>query len=276
MRSSWLTYTIPELRARFTRRGWRKDDVERVIQMVKERKQQRTNEADSRRIHKEQWRNILTPLRQEWANAKQGLALDPRNRLRVKAFDHYCAVLEQAYYRLLSVSAYTEDRATPAVLARQVNAKVEATGKGFAIPNNGAHWVDWISPKRKAEVGALFYEWQTSGTKKKHAKTKEPFKRIDRKDKYEVNKAKLVTAATSERARLYQKYDMARVAEKEYADQCHYEKIKRMGRPSKPMSERLYARVLKADEALARLAKHTREDGALPRTWHGMVKQSKE
>lgn len=279
MREYWLTKSIPALRAMLEKRGWRKDVIDRTVEAVKQAKTERKSSLDTRQAHKEQWRSILTPLRQELGNARQGLAYDPHNPLRVAAFEHYCAVLEQAYYRLFAASTYTEGALTPAVLARELTERFEETGKGFAIPNNGVHWSDWVSPKRKAEVGKLFYAWQTSDTRKKHAKFKEPFKRIDRKDDYEVRKDKLLTYAKAEQATIRQKYEICHQAHINREELMRSEKfgnLKKAGRPVMPEHEKLYRRLLKVSRAIELLNAHTREDGALPRTWHGMLPKTKK
>jgi hypothetical protein len=158
----------------------------------------------------------------------------------------------------------------PAQTAAYLNDVHARTGNGFHIPNNGAHWVDWAPPKKRERVEQAFDDWMTSGTRKKKAKTKTPFLRVNRADKFEALHQRLLGAAMKERDTLTRMYEAAMqgVKHREAA-------LAEMGVTPTPDANalhlRLAKRVNKAQRAVSTLTRWTREDGALPRTWHGVL-----
>jgi hypothetical protein len=197
---------------------------------------------------------------------------DEDDVLRTDAFEVYVATLEQMYFKLLALSETItgERKSMPAETAAQLNEAHEETGRGFRIPNNGVHWVDWTPPKRREKVEQAFNDWIASGTRKKKAKTKKPFQRVMRGDRFDAARQRLLGAATKERDTLALRYEIALQGHQhrmdEYADMGFTPK-----EDKKAPHLRLAKRVDKAARALNILRQWTREDGALPRTWHGVL-----
>lgn len=300
------TLTDAELKAQLKRQGLPLYEQEQLLSDAKIARKQRLADAAFIKLHRDAWRAVLTPLRQEWNNARTCAAYDPSDTLRVEAFELYAEVLEHTRLRLLgrmlmvreipltfnefagntmgmkekelndlfgafSAAPPVKRRPfTPSELAKHMTKRHEETGKGFPVPNYGVHWSDWISPAQRLQVEALFEELATRPERKKRVKVKEPFKRIDPKDKFDTKREALLATAEKEVERLTGLHTAAM--------QGHAHRvaaIEDMGRTykenPKDLHARLSKRLAKAKKAVHLLQRMTREDGALPNTWHGVL-----
>lgn len=266
------TFTPRALAAKLKARGMAGTDVFAAVEQAKVRRRALQSDREFLRKHRQEWRSLLTPLRQELNHARGGMRYDEDDVLRTDAFDVYVATLEQMYFKLLALSeTHTDGRkAMPAQTAAYLNEVHEKTGNGFHIPNNGVHWADWTPPKRRERVEQAFDDWMASGTRKKKAKTKTPFLRVDRGDKFALRRTRLIGAATKERDTLSLKYEITMQAvrhrEAFLADMGVVAK-----HDPKAAHLRLAKRIDKASRAIHLLMLHTQADGALPRTWHGVL-----
>jgi hypothetical protein len=96
--------------------------------------------------------------------------------------------------------------------------------------------------------------------------------RIDRIDKAEARRLRLLGAATKERDTLALRYEIALQGHKrmlaDYADMGFTPK-----EDLKAPHLRLAKRISKAQRAINILTLWRQDDGALPRTWHGVLKK---
>jgi len=266
------TFTPRELTSKLKAQGLSGTEVFAAVEQAKGRRRALQSDREFLRKHRQEWGSLLTPLRQELNHARGGMRYNEDDVLRTDAFDVYVATLEQMYFKLLALSETVTDgrKSMPAQTAAQLNEVHDTTGAGFHIPNNGVHWVDWTPPKRREKVEQAFNDWIASGTRKKQAKTKTPFKRVDRGDKAEASRLRLLGAATKERDTLALRHEIALQGHErvmaEYADMGFTPK-----EDKKAMHLRLAKRIDKASRAINLLRQWTREDGALPRTWHGVL-----
>lgn len=266
-------FTPRELTRRLKAQGLPGDEVFAAVEQAKLKRRALQSDREFLRKHRQEWRSLLTPLRQELNHAIGGMRYDEGDVPRTDAFEMYVATLEQMYYKLLALSETITDgrKSMPAQTAAYLNEVYASTGAGFHIPNNGVHWVDWAPPKRRERVEQAFYDWLNSGTRKKQAKTKTPFQRVNRGDKFEVLRQRLLGAAMKERDTLTLKHEIAlqghnhRLAE--FADMGFKPK-----EDKKALHLRLAQRVEKASKAVNLLRQWAQDDGALPRTWHGVLK----
>lgn len=266
------TFTPRALAAKLKASGLPGDTVLKKVEQAKTMRRSLQSDRGFLRQHRIEWRSLLTPLRQELNHAIGGMRYDEADEMRTDAFDLYVQTLEAMHYKLLALSEtfHGLKKAMPSQVAAHLNEAHAETGKGFHIPNNGVHWVDWAPPKKKARVEQVFDQWMTSGTRKRHAKAKIPFQRIDRGDRFAERKACLIRAATKERDTLSLMYSMAmqglRAREAELAD------VGATRLPGKnELHTRLAKRMDKATRAIHLLLFRTQADGALPRTWHGVL-----
>lgn len=315
--------THRELEKKVRRQGLPLHERERVLTDAQIARRQRASERAFARIHRDAWRSILTPLRQEYNNAHVSAAYDPANIERVEAFKAYADVLDHTRLRLLGRmltlreipltfneytgnrttlgevwvklangnrmpmltgaserdmrSAYETDKPhklrpfTPSELAKYMTERYEETGKGFPVPNNGVHWSDWVSPAHKRHILDLF-AGLAAGPRKRGARLKEPFKRVDPADVWDTKREKLLATARKELGRLTALHTVALQGHTRRAND--FEELGVAVKvDKKSLHIRLANRVEKAKTAVSLLERWTREDGALPNTWHGVLTQ---
>jgi hypothetical protein len=270
MKPYYLTLTERALRELLTKQGLDTAGLERIVAHVQELKRQARSERAYRNQHTKEWRALLTPLRQEWNNAIVGAAYAPDNALRVVAFNAYADALYALHERLARVAFNDVDPVMPSQFAIDINTRNAKAGKDFRVAHNGVHWVDWVKPSERALVERAFAEWAAAGTKKKRAKTKEPFKRIDGDKVFAKKHTRLLTAAMKERDSLYRQYEAAMQGLAARERQLAQSGSQRLEDPT-DLHIRLELRLNKARRAVATLTRWTQDDGALPRTWHGVL-----
>lgn len=222
------------------------------------------------RQHRQAWRGLMTPLRQEINHAKGGLAYAPDDWMRCDAFEAYLEVLESLWQRMLVLSVAGGERPMPLAIVQAKNAR-HAQGHGFAIPNRGAHWVDWVSPGSIAKVEELVQAWMTGGTRKRQAKTKTFFKRSDGGSVFTKKRDRLLGAVTKEVGGLTLAYEVAMQGLRHREQELNELGTTRRELEDEP-HKRLKARLDRALKAQAILRRYEQDDDALPRTWHGVLK----
>jgi len=268
------TFTPRALTRKLKAQGLPGDAIFKAVEQAKTVRRALRSDREFLRKHRQAWRALLTPLRQEMNHAIGGMRYDESDDLRADAFQLYAHTLEVVYYRLLQLTGPVVDgeMAMPSRVAAQINEEVARDGGGSPIPNGGVHWVDWVPPKAKARVERAFDTWIAAGTRKKHAKTKVPFKRVEGDKVFAKNKERLVKAVTKELGTLTLKHEVAlQGLAKRETELAEYGAL-RLGDES-DLHLRLERRVAKAKKALSILTRWTKDDGALPRTWHGVLKR---
>jgi hypothetical protein len=203
------------------------------------------------------------------AGMGEGVVRDPQNPQMVQKILSASEVqdLRAAYEANKPVK---RRRFTPAELARYMCDRYKREGKGFHVPNNGAHWADWISPKLRLHVTELFEQLAQRPDRKKRSRIKEPFKRVDAPDKFDDKRQALLDVAKKEAARLAR---LHMVTHQSYVTRKAQmlEVGRKLKESSKDLHVRLELRLKNAERACYLLERWTREDGALPRTWHGVL-----
>ena len=320
------TLTHRELEAQLKRQGRTLAEREQLLTDAQILRRRRASEAAFTRIHRDAWRSILTPLRQEWNNALTSAKYDPSDRQRVHVFTEYAEVLEHTRLRLMGrmmtmrevpmtfdeytgnqtdmgeVLVWNEDKTkvtkrllasnelndmrsayetnkptkrrpfTPSELARYMTERYTRENKGFPVTNNGVHWVDWIAPALRYRIEELFEAWANRPERSKHARLKEPFRRIDAPDKFDDKRQRLHDAAEKDWERLVRLHALAEHSH--LKRKALFEEDGGVLRENqKDLHLRLAARRDRAHQALLLLKRWTREDGALPNTWHGVLKK---
>lgn len=266
------TFTPRALESKLKASGMDGDAVFKAVEKAKRARRALQSDRVFLRHHRNEWRSLLTPLRQELNHAIGGLRYDEDDVLRCDAFDLYVQTLESMYYKMLALSEtiHGDKKAMPSQVAAHLNEVHAETGKGFHIPNRGVHWVDWAPPKKRASVEHAFDVWTTSGTRKRHAKGKVPFLRVDKGDRFDKRRATLLAAAHKERATLTLQHEVA--MQGVYKREAELASIGATRKPAKnELHERLAKRIDKATRAIHLLTLRTQADGALPRTWHGVL-----
>lgn len=289
------TLTHRELQAQLKRQRVPLAEQVVILNDAQVRRRQRASDAAFTRFHRDAWRAVLTPLRQEWNNAHTSAAYAPKDTQRVEAFLAYAEVLEHTRLRLLgrmlarrdvpmtfdefngsreayeSIKPVKQRPYTPSELARHMCERYHRDNKGFAVPNNGVHWSDWVSPAHKLYVTGLFEALAERGEKRKHARLKEPFKRVDAPDKFDTKRTRLLEVAQKELERLTRQH--AVTLQSFLVRKAVFEEDGGVLEESaKDVHVRLAVRKEKAVRAYHLLRRWTRDDGALPRTWHGVLK----
>ena len=316
--------THRELEAQLKRQGRTMAEREQLLTDAQILRRRRASEAAFTQIHRDAWRAILTPLRQEWNNALTSAKYDRSDKQRVHVFMEYAEVLEHTRLRLTGrmmtmrdipmtfeeytgnqtdmgeVLVWNEDKTkvikrllasselddlrsafetnkptkrrpfTPSELARYMTTRHARENKGFPVPNNGVHWVDWIAPALRYRIEELFAAWAGRPDKSKHARLKEPFKRVDPPDKFDDKRQRLHDTAEKEWERLVRHH--ALVEQSHLQRKALFEEDGGVLKENKDdLHLRLAARRDRAHKAVFLLKNWTREDGALPNTWHGVL-----
>lgn len=270
MKAYYVTLPEAKLRALLEKRGLASSGVDRIVERVQALRQQARADKAYRIQHRKAWRALLTPLKQEWHNANVGATYAPGDALRVEAFTIYADILDAVHLRLTAAAFNYLSPVTPAVFASEINERNAQAKKHFRVPHSGVHWVDWVKTSERDRVENAFATWLAAGTRKKQAKTKEPFKRVEGDKAFAQNKERLFKAVTKEHETLTRTYAAAMQGlQRREADLAVFG-AKRKGADN-DLHLRLERRVAKARRALHLLTRWTQEDGALPRTWHGVL-----
>ena len=237
----YLSYTQRELQAHLDKqRDTMPDDLRADImrQVRDERTRLRSVKAKERAMSAA-WGEIMRPLKSELrivVNMGRYTSKTYHVPERSKAIAEYRAVLEKAV-RLLT--KHQAGDYTPRALAKLKN-----------VPNDGAHWVDWIPESVRVTV-TLMFEAIPHHFK---AKAKVPFERRTIDDKRDVLIRRLARTVKEELGRAYK--DLANDPD-EYDNQDHHAYIRRMEL---------------AQQAIIALP----DDAYVPATWQGLFKQPKE
>ena len=176
---------------------------------------------------------------------------------RRTAFNEYDVLLEQLHSVM---RALWNEGIYPSMFAKEKN-----------YPNDGSHWSDWISERKKQPVMDLFVAIKPPNNM---AKIKEPFVR-------RISEADWVKQAMALNSALSNAKDQVALELSVYKNGArsliHVERERRYGKP-RPEPAELALKIAKLQEkqrqivkALA-ILKDTVVGEPLPRTWHGLLK----
>lgn len=224
---------------RLLKRGWppdrAMDTVDALRQRIKIRKIIRAR-AKQQRLW---WARLLRPLTYEMHSVRSGIAYAQTKGGDATPLLGYQKTLDRVHTYLLALKdAGTH---TPAQLARERNHEHETQGRGYPIPNNGAHWTDWVPQHIKVKVSGEFL----SAVRNPRARARTPFARTLPPDMYVREKEKMAAWIASEldavERRLLAGDDERFIRKKD--------------------------RLVRANEALRALKKNE----FIPPTWHGLL-----
>lgn len=202
---------------------------------VEDYKQQRKAEKLKTYHLRDQWGELLRHLTYELANTRVGARYNSRNPKpeRDAAFAAYIKVMERLH--ALIKDNYSQSGTTPSVMAKEKN-----------VPNNGEHWTDWVPEHVKDKVRFLFdgvpYVPKT--------KRKLPFQRTARPKRHASSKTKrevLIETVHREMEHVVRAQSVADTEALRYKQQ----------------------RLRRALDWLEQANERT----AMPRTWHGVLRQ---
>jgi len=178
--------TDKEIHNLLLRRGIRGAEARVVREAVKaEKAQVRAAQAKKRTI-KDLWRNIINPLVNEQRSVRSMLRYESErypNPERREALKGYEALLKKLKLKLREYRYY-------AIRTPKEQALHEKE-KGKPIPNDGAHWTDWVPPHvKKATVEAFLAIPRAA-----KARVKEPFPRtMSKADNAKLRQLHILTA----------------------------------------------------------------------------------
>lgn len=205
-----------------------------ILQAVKnEKKRLRSTEAQ-RRTRAALWRELMHPLNVELRiviSMARYISKAYKVPERTKAVLAYRAVLEKL--KRLMQKYQTQHATTPSRLAKEKN-----------VPNDGAHWTDWIPLHVRIEICELF----DAIPKNYKAKVKVPFERREVSNQYGKKRRKLARAIEQE---LNAAYKNLANEPREFNNADHHEYI---------------ARLELAKKAVVALS----EDDYIPDTWQAL------
>lgn len=199
MYESYVKLTPNELNNALNKRRLHPSTVERIKVEVAQLKESTRTERITRQARKAQWANVLEPLRYELNNARVGRRYGEPTPDRIEAFDAYIMVMQTLLDRW--EMPYKALSTTPMQIAKDKN----ASGKGSAIPNDGAHWTDHVPRQIKERVASLFRQMHL-GSK---AKRKVPFQRTMLPDQHTKAKDRLLVRTTREMQTLQRRHMVA-------------------------------------------------------------------
>jgi len=232
--------------------------VERMELLLKKKSEMKSSKLRNKQFDA-LWKALLRDLKYELANAIVGRKYKSTNPTpeRDEAFDRYIEVMQRLEHKIKTnyMTTYVNDngdivepelghRMTPSQFSAWVQRK-----NPRAIPNNGAHWTDWVPRAQRQEVSDLFGLIPTSPRMKR----KLPFQRTSRPP--QESKAK---SAQLERLKLRTENELINA-------QQAYE--------IEPTDKHLQT-VRKIKQAL-RWMDELKPNDFVPPTWHGMYPETK-
>jgi len=229
----YMKLTENELLNRLQKRKMHNDAMQEIMRVVAEQKHELRVERGKNHQHARLWEELMTPLKYEIKLIK-GLLKYPASDERRIALEAYLDTLDKLRGKM--TLQQRGQQFTPYQIAKAANR-----------PNNGTHWVDWVSPSKKIEVSALF----NAIPYKLKAKKKLPFERTIPKALWSTLHERLRLRTEKELEQAHAQLRTAEVGDDE-------------GKLAKAQTK-----VSNITQALAWIA-DMREGEAVPITWHGL------
>lgn len=181
--------TDKEIHNMLARKGIRGIEAQQVRAAVKaEKAEVRAQRAKTRTI-KDLWRNVINPLVNEQRSVRSMLRYESErypNPQRREALKGYEALLKKVKLKLREYRHYA--KRTPKEQA------LREKEKGKIIPNEGAHWTDWVPAHIKQATVQAFLDIPRAAK----ARVKEPFPRTMTKTDNEKLRATHIKTAKRE------------------------------------------------------------------------------
>lgn len=224
---------------RLLKRGWTPERATDTVDAIQTRIKIRKNLRARAKQQRLWWARLLRPLTYEMHSVRAGIAYAEKKGGDATPLLGYAAVLDKVHTHLTALrDAATH---TPAQLAKERNHEHESQGRGYPIPNNGAHWTDWVPQHIKVKTANTFLEAERNP----RARARTPFARTLPPDMYVREKEKMAAWIGSEMEAMERRLAID-------TDERHIRKKDKLAR---------------ANAALQALKKNE----FIPPTWHGLL-----
>jgi hypothetical protein len=260
--SGFTKHTLAEIRNILQAHGWPITSIDEKVEAI--RKERAALKGQKLKLYRSvlYWRYLRTPLKREIDVCRTSTEYIDRKTLRGDELDDVDTARREAYeaYRLVLTRLLGQFdlfiEINPSMTPTQVLAQEQARGK-LKYVAQGEHWADWVPPKVKAQVSALFLEIPY----RKQAKVKIPFERKVPKGSQRSRRAVLEGAMAKELETLQVKH-AAYTPDDTMSDAVQEELTLQQGK--------IMAKIRKIKLAQARLAKK-QDNKPFPTTWHGLL-----
>ena len=262
--TGFAKHTLAEIRNILQAQGWSFTSIEEKVETI--RKERAALKGQKLKLYRSvlYWRYLRTPLKREIDVCRTSTEYIDRKTLRGDELDDVDTARREAYeaYRLVLTRLLGQFdlfiELNPSMTPTQVLAQEQERGK-LKYVAQGEHWADWVPPKVKAQVSALFLDIPY----RKQAKVKIPFARRVPKGAQRNRRAILEKAMATELETMLAKHaaytpddTMSEVVQEELTLQ----------------QEKIMAKIRKIKLAQSRLAKK-QDNKPFPTTWHGLLTQ---
>ena len=229
----YMKLTENELLNRLQKRKLHPHAMQEIMRVVAEQKSELRAERGKNHQHSRMWEELMTPLKYELKVVKGLLKYHASEERRI-ALTAYAEYLDTLIGKLTLQQHKREF--TPYQLARASN-----------LPNNGAHWTDWVGASKKLRIVELF----DAIPYKLKAKKKLPFERVIPKPLW---------ATLHERLRMRTEKELEQALAQLRAAELDVDEAKQAKAQTK---------VSNIQQALAWIA-DMKAGEAVPVTWHGL------
>lgn len=260
--SGFIKHTLAQIRSILHQQGWGITEIDDKVEAI--RKERALLKGQKLKLARSvtYWRYLRTPLKREIDVCRTSMEYVDRKSLRGDDLDDVDMARRDAYEAYAMVlmrligqfDVYIE--VNPAMTPSQVIAQEQARGK-LKYVTQGEHWADWVPPKVKEQVQALFLDIPY----RKQAKVKIPFERKVPKGSQRSRRVVLEQAMAKELETLQVKHaayapsaGMSEALHEELTDQ----------------QTKIMAKMRKIKLAQARLLQK-KDNKPFPLTWHGLL-----
>lgn len=260
--SGFTKHTLAQIRNILHQQGWPITSIDEKVEAI--RKERAALKAQKLKLTRSvtYWRYLRTPLKREIDVCRTSMEYIDRKVLRVEDTADVDNARREAYeaYRMVLMrligqfDLYIE--LNPSMTPTQVIAQEQERGKLKYI-TQGEHWADWVPPKVKDQVRAMFMEIPY----RKQAKVKVPFERRVPKGSQRSRRSVLEQAMAKEMDTLQVKHD-AYTPNDTMSDALREEMLEQQAK--------IMGKMRKIKRAQARLAQK-QDNKPFPITWHGLL-----
>lgn len=225
-----------------TAKRWPHKAIADAMERVRAIKQEARSRTAKQTVAHELWDTVITPAREELGIVRtmRGQARRAGKQPKEDALVAYANLLADLIERLRKLQQAGEY--TPLQFVRHLRDEL-----GRNIPNDGAHWTDWVSNRDRVRITEMFNQLPPVN----RGKQKEPFlRRISRLEHTRLRRT-LIERMETDEANAEQEYDMTTDPDE------------------RARLDKLLHDIHHAKFALENLPKTS----PLPATWHGLLKQ---
>lgn len=198
----WLTMSEARLQNHLTLKlKYPPHIVGEIMAATKQKRQDRRKQNIKATVTYKMWDKLLTPARAELTSVRtvksQIKKSDKPADAKWEALCQYETVIATTIEKIKQIQKLGEY--TPA----QFIAHLKREGKN-GVPNNGEHWTDWVSMRRRQEIVTLFLGLPPPS----RGRTMVPFQRRVSKAQYADDRAALIRRLNTELSNAEQEYEM--------------------------------------------------------------------